>query len=77
MPRTFGGTTLVNRKCPHRKRAEPFDLHGHGEEPEIQVRKRGEVRHVFDDGNFVFQKNGVNRAPQILDIIDVVRIDSN
>ncbi len=70
-------TTLDNRECSHRKCAEPLHFCRNRKEPEIQQWERCQVRHVFDDGNFVFQKNGVNRAPQILDIIDVVRIDSD
>jgi hypothetical protein len=69
--------TLDNRESPHRKRTQPLDLHWHGEKPEMPVRERGEVRHVLDDGNFVFQKNAVNRSPQVPDIIDVVRVDSD
>src|ERR1700686_1969202 len=69
--------TLDNRKSPDRKRSKPLDLHWHGEKPEMPVRERGEVRHMLDDGNFAFQKNAVYWPPQVLDIIDVVRIDAH
>src|SRR5260370_8195420 len=68
---------LDNRECSYRKRAEPLHFCRNREEPEIELSERCEVRHVLDDGNFVFQKNAVYRPPQVPDIVDVVRVDSD
>ena len=68
---------LDTRESPHRKRPKPLHLHRHGEKPEVHSRHGGQVRHVLHDRNFLFQKNAVNRPPQVLDVVDVVRIDAH
>ena len=63
-------------KRPYRECAESLHLYGDGEKPELIVRQDGEVRHVLDYCYFLFQKNCVNGAAQVLDVVYVVRIDS-
>ncbi len=74
---SFGLSAYGDRECPHGKGAEAFHFDWHGEESEVAIWDRCEIRHVLNNRNFLFQKNAVNGTPQVLDIVDVVGVDAN
>ena len=71
------GLRTADGERPHGKRPERFYLYRHGKESEIVPRRGGKVGHVLHDEDVVFQKDAMDRPPQILYVIDVVGIDAD
>ena len=67
---------LENREGSDWEGSEALYFDGNGEEGEIFLGQGGEVGHVLDDGDFLLEENAVYRAPQILDVVDVVGVDA-
>src|ERR1019366_8342527 len=61
----------------HRKSAEAFDLHRHGEEFRTAYGQFAEPAHMLDDRDLASEQLRVNGALAGVGAIDVVRVDSH
>jgi len=69
--------SLNDREGTDREGPKTSYLHGHREEAKFIIGQRSQVCHVLDDRDVVAEQNAVDGATEILNVVNVVRVDSD
>lgn len=73
----FSQTLFNFCERPHWKCSYAYKLWRHSAEFKILSFERDQIRHVFSDKDFVFEKDGMNGPSVGASVIDIVAVNSN